>query len=329
MESVHHAAVAVVDGDHRLIAHLGNPEVVTYMRSTAKPLQALPIIESGVVERYRFSPSEIALMCASHSGTEIHTTGVREILDKIGLSELDLQCGIHPPLDRALADEMLIRGKEPHPLQHNCSGKHAGMLAYQIHRNQPVGEYLSPISSVQKAIEETVSEMTGAIPRVGLDGCSAPNFAVPLRSAARAYATLVDPTALPLERREACKVVVDAMVGHPEMVAGEGRFDTHLMRAGRSKLLSKAGAEGFQGIGIFPSTTGSESLAYGIAIKIADGAYAHRAVSIVGLSVLTQLGWSLEDDDQLSMFRAYNLKNHRELEVGRVRANFQLTFIDK
>ena len=331
VESIHHAAVAIVDVSGRLVASLGNPQVVTYMRSTAKPLQALPLLESGAPAQLDFSEKEIALVCASHTGTDMHVRVAQGILNKIGLSESDLKCGTHPPFDRAIAEELVRSGQEPTPIRHNCSGKHVGMLAYARHMNYPVGAYLEMTSPVQKEIVYAVTEMTGVTPFIGVDGCSAPNFAMPLHAAAWAYAKLADPTSLPPERAAACGTAVQAMINHPELVAGEGRFDTHIMRAGQGKLVSKGGAEGFQGIGIFPGVLGPDGPAYGVAIKIADGANVHRSVGIIALSVLHQIGLRIEQKDQdqeLEPFQIYRVHNYRGLDVGEVRANFQLNFSD-
>ena len=331
VESIHHAAVAIVDVSGRLIASLGNPQVVTYMRSTAKPLQSLPLLESGAPAQFDFSEKEIALICASHTGTDMHVRVAQGILNKIGLSESDLKCGTHPPFDRAKAEELVRSGQEPTPIRHNCSGKHAGMLAYARHMNYPVGSYLEMTSPVQKRINLAVTEMTGVTPFMGIDGCSAPNFAVSLYAAAWAYAKLADPASLPPERAVASGTAVRAMINHPELVGGEGRFDTHLMRAGRGELVSKGGAEGFQGIGIYPGVLGPDSPAYGVAIKIADGAYVHRSVSIVALRVLNQIGLRIEHEDrdqELEPFQTYRVHNYSGLDVGEVRANFQLNFSD-
>ncbi len=329
VESIHFAAVAVVDVSGRLIASLGNPHVVTYMRSTAKPLQSLPLLESGAPAQFDLNEKEIALVCASHSGTDMHVDVARGILDKIGLSESDLKCGTHPPFDRGTADELIKSGQEPTPIRHNCSGKHAGMLAYTKYKNCPVGAYLERSSPVQEGIVSAVTEMTGVAPLIGVDGCSAPNFAIPLQNAAWAFAKLADPASLSPERAAACGTAVRAMMNHPELVAGEGRFDTHLMRAGQGQLVSKGGAEGFQGIGLFPGVSGPDYPACGVAIKVADGAHLHRSVSIIALSVLDQIGLRMDREDPeggLEPFQRYRVHNYRGLDVGEVRANFQLKF---
>jgi L-asparaginase II len=270
VESIHYAAVAVVDVSGRLVASLGNPQVITYMRSTAKPLQSLPLLESGAPAQFDLREKEIALVCASHSGTDMHVDIAQGILNKIGLSESDLKCGTHLPFDRVTTEELGRSGQEPMPIRHNCSG-------------------------------------------------------------AWAYAKLADPASLPPERAAACGTAVRAMINHPELIAGEGRFDTHLMRAGQGQLMSKGGAEGFQGIGIFPGVLGPDGPAYGLAIKIADGSHVHRSVSIIALSVLHQIGLRFDKKDQdqeLEPFQTYRVHNHRGLDVGEVRASFQLNFSD-
>ncbi|MGH2592210.1 MAG: asparaginase [Anaerolineae bacterium] len=320
VESIHTGAVAVVDANGRLVAHAGDPDWVTYLRSAAKPLQLLPLVESGGADRFGFTDQELAVMAASHSGEPRHIETVQSILDKIGLGEDMLHCGAHWPMSDATTRRLRDSGHEPTPIYHNCSGKHAGMLAQAVHRGLSTHDYLDPRHPIQAAILTTLAEMSGvevgAID-VAIDGCSAPCFALPLRAAARAFARLADPSALPGLRRRAVKRMVDAMIAFPEMVGGERRLDTDLMRAARGGVLSKGGAEGYHGMAIL---TGG----LGITIKIADG-NGQRGCGPVAIEALRQLG--VLDDTMLAELRAHHtwvVKNHRQLDVGEVRPVFKL-----
>jgi L-asparaginase II len=330
VESVHWGALAVVDVHGRLLASFGDPQASVFLRSSAKPFQALTLIELGGAERFGLSDREIAILCASHSGTDEHAQTVAGIQAKIGATEGDLLCGVHPPMDEAARVELLRRGEEPTPNRHNCSGKHTGMLAQARLRGFSFGHYLDFDHPVQQANLKAFSEMCGLPPqevRLGIDGCSAPVFACPLYHAALGYARLADPLAagLAAARAAACQRISGAMIAHPEMVAGAGRFDTLLMQAGAGKILAKMGAEGYQGIGLLPGALGEGSAGIGIAIKIADGDLNGRAVPLVTLEVLRQLG--ALNRSQLAALQAFDrrpMRNWRGLEVGEIRPIFKL-----
>jgi L-asparaginase II len=299
VESIHFGAIAIVDVDGRLIAQHGDPNALTFLRSSAKPFQALPFIQAGGAAAFDLSAAEIALICASHSGTDEHVATVRSIQAKSGVAEANLMCGVHPPLDEATAEALRQRGEEPTPNRHNCSGKHTGMLAYARLEGWPVVDYLDPDHPVQESILQTFGEMCATYASVrlspeqialGVDGCSAPNFAVPLRNAALAYARLCDPRSLSQARAAACRTITNAMTSHPEMVAGRGRFDTRLMEVGEGHIVAKGGAEGYQALGLMPGALGPGSPGVGIAMKISDGDLKGRARPGVSLEVLRQLG---------------------------------------
>lgn len=290
LESVHFGALAVVDSHGHLLAWAGDPQVVTFLRSTAKPFQALPFVERGGMAHFGLTDEELALICASHSGTDRHVAVARRLQDKVGIAESALQCGVHPPYDAETVEAMRARGEQPTPNRHNCSGKHTGLLAHAVMRGLPRDTYLDPAHPVQQDIRRTLAEMSGLEPQaihLGTDGCSAPNFALPLYHAAWAYARLVEPHDQPPARQAACAHIVRAMTTHPAMVGGPGRFDTRLMTVAGDRLVSKGGAEGYQGIGILPAVLGR---GVGIALKIADGDARGRARSAVALEVLRQLG---------------------------------------
>lgn len=321
LESVHFGAAAVVDSHGRLLRSLGDAHLTTFLRSTAKPFQALPFIEAGGHTHFGFSHQEIALMCASHSGTDEHVRVLRGMQAKIGITEAALQCGVHEPMHKPTAQALCLRQEPLTPNRHNCSGKHTGMLAYAKMLGASLDTYLEPAHPVQQKILQTVAEMC-VLPaekiKLGTDGCSAPNFALPLYNAALGLARLCDPHDLPPRRQTACRTIVDAMSTHPDMVAGPDRFDTDLMRIAQGKLIAKGGAEGYQGIGIRAGVLSPDSPGLGIAIKISDGDPKSRARVIVALQLLKELG--ALTPEELEAAKAYGpeieVLNWRKIHVG-------------
>jgi L-asparaginase II len=336
IESIHFGAIAIVDVDGRLIASHGDPNVVTFLRSSAKPFQALPFIEKGGAAAFELTAAEIALICASHSGTDEHVATVRSIQAKSGVNEADLMCGVHPPLDEATAEALRQKGQEPSPNRHNCSGKHTGMLAYARMQGWPTADYIDPAHPVQESILQTFAEMCATYASVrlspdqvalGVDGCSAPNFAVPLRNAALAYARLCDPRGLSSARAAACRTVTSAMTSHPEMVTGWGRFDTRLMEVAEGRIVAKGGAEGYQGLGLLPGSLGPGSPGVGIAIKVSDGDLKGRVRPAVSLEALRQIGaLSAAQLETLAEFGPISpVYNWRKLTVGEARPRLDLS----
>jgi L-asparaginase II len=326
VESQHFGALAVADSDGNLLAWAGDPQFVTFMRSSAKPFQVLPLIESGAAAHFGLSLKQIALASASHAGSEAHVETAKALQEAAGVTEGDLLCGVHTPPDKEAARRLIIEGKEPTPNQHNCSGKHSGMLALARYLGEPTEGYLDLEHPVQRRILTTLAEMCGldeAQVQLGVDGCSVPNFAVPLAAAATGLARLADPSGLPEARMKACRKVFAAMTTHPEMVSGPGRFDTRLMKAAGKRIISKAGAEGYAAIAIQAGTLGAGSPAMGLALKIADGN--RRAARPVVLAVLQELGALGEAEmTELSEFCAGPLHNYRGIRVGETRICFDL-----
>jgi L-asparaginase II len=317
VESEHRGAIAVVAADGQLVAHAGDVELVSYLRSSAKPFQLLPLVESGAADRLGFTSAELAVIAGSHSGEPRHVAAVQSILHKIGLTEDALQCGVHVPFNADAARSLRAEGREPSVLHNNCSGKHAGMLAQALDRGLSTDDYLDPQHPVQVTIRQRLAELGGVTfdqIGVGVDGCSAPCFAMPLRAAALAFARLAE------GRTDGLRRVARAMLDHPEMVSGEGRLDTDLMRAVPNRLVSKGGAEGYHGMGLIQP----DGSAWGIAIKIADGD-GKRGGHPVVIETLRQL--AVLNDEALAKLKNYHtwtIPNHRGLEVGEVRANFNL-----
>jgi L-asparaginase II len=325
VESIHYGAVAVVDSEGKLIASYGDPHAVTFMRSSAKPFQALPFIEMGGAEKFGFSESEIGLICASHSGTDQHRDAVEKLQAKIGITEADLLCGTHAPFYQPTVESLILKGEKPTPNRHNCSGKHTGMLAHAKLRGIPTEKYLDLDSPVQQSILNTFAEICG-LPveqvEIGIDGCSAPNFAVPLYNAALGFASLCDPRGLSQARQTACHKIFSGMTGAPALVAGPGRFDTIFMETMKGSILTKTGAEGYQSFGI-PSKNGKPGI--GIALKISDGDLTDRSRGLVGLEILRQLGYISRDElTKMADFYSRNLSNWRKIIVGEIRPCFKL-----
>jgi L-asparaginase II len=311
IESVHLGSVAVVDVDGRLLYRAGDPNFVTMTRSALKPLQAMPFVAAGGPQRFGFSQQQVALMCASHSGEPRHVEAVADMLARAGNTADDLRCGSHAP---GFYD---ARGEVPppppySPLAHNCSGKHSGMLAYCAMCGHAKATYLDFDHPLQREIRRSVAHFTGVAESglaAGIDGCSAPNYAVPLAGLARAFARLTSREADPIYGR-APQTLADAMTAHPGMVSGERRNDLAYMSAGAGDWVTKIGAEGVQAIGV-------RSRGIGIAVKVADGA--KRGLHPAVVAVLDQLG--LLDDARrqaLAGWREPVVRNYRGLETGRV-----------
>jgi len=303
--------------------------LITFLRSSAKPFQALPFIERRGHEKFKLTPREIALMCSSHSGTDEHVEAVKGMQAKVGVNVGDLMCGMHYPYHEATADAMKLRGELPTPYRHNCSGKHTGMLAHARLRGAPMENYIDFHHPVQESILQAFAEMCVLQMEkveLGIDGCSAPNFAVPLYNAALGYARLCDPKQQSTERAAACRTISAAMTANPDMVGGPERFDTLLMQVGGGRILVKGGAEGFQSIGLLPGALGADSPGIGIAIKISDGDPSDRARTGVALAILQALGaLNSEQIAQMSAFGPIKqLENFRKIKVGVSRPAFKL-----
>lgn len=322
VESVHSGSVAVVDLDGRILFGAGDPDFVTFTRSSLKPLQALPFVRAGGLERYRFSTAETALLCASHSGEPRHVDAVAGMLERAGNGPADLQCGSHAP------GHYEVHGQVPppppySPLAHNCSGKHAGMLAHCVMCGYGRHDYLECAHPLQQEIRAAVSRMTG-VPEAslasGVDGCSAPNYAVPLSRLALAFARLASPDG-DAEYGDAPARLAQAMTEHPEMVSGDGRSDLALTQAGRGDWVCKIGAEAVQAIGV-------RSRGIGIAVKVGDGT--RRGLLPAVVSVLDSLGLvDAQARAHLAPLAAPQVRNYRGTVTGRLRPALVLDKLDR
>ncbi len=311
--------MAVVDADGRLIATVGEPDRPTYMRSSAKPFQAMAFVETGAAEAYGVRGPELALIAASHSGEPRHIAAVRDLLARASLTEDALLTGIHAPLHAPTRTTLERSGERPSPAHHNCSGKHCGMLCACVHQGWDVRTYIRPDHPLQRRVLDLVADVSSVNPRhiaLAIDGCGVPTFELPLHSFAYSFARLASPNSLPDEHCEAAQSVRDAMVANPAMVAGEGRFDTRLMEITEGRILSKSGAEACQGLALLDR-------GLGIALKVEDGGA--RAIAVAALEVLRQLDAlsDLELDGLADQARPA-VRNYRDEIVGDARPLFQL-----
>lgn len=326
LESMHRGSIAIVEPDSRCLARIGNPETNAFWRSAAKSFQFIPFLSNGFGNQ--LSKQEIALACASHSGEDYHVRAAAAILKKYGFSEADLQCGSQYPFDDDARLLLYKNGIKPTQLHNNCSGKHAVMLAFANRLGAPTSTYLSSDNQIQHEIVDSISRFT-KVPRndlqFGVDGCSAPNFALPISGMALAFANLVAPSVdFPEQIRVACNGIVEAQLRYPKYVGGNTRLDTKIMQALPGKIVSKIGAEGIWCAGILPCEKYPNGL--GIALKIEDGDD-QRARPVVAIEILRQLGiMTNESELALGEFSPSVLRNLRKKEVGFVKADFSLSF---
>lgn len=329
VESTIFGGIAVVDKNGKLLASHGNPETATFLRSSAKPFQTLPLVELGGLNKFNISPVQLAVTCASHSGTDRHVKVIRSLQNSIGVQESDLRCGTHIPFHQGTRRSLQDRGIQPTPNHHNCSGKHTGMLGQAILLKADLQSYFEPEHPVQKNILEVIAEfcmLQASEIQLGTDGCSVPTFAIPLQNAAAGWARLMDSSSFTAGRKNAADTVIAAMSSHPFMVAGPGRLDSKLMEVTEGRIIAKSGAEAFQSLGIRKGALGSGSPALGIAIKISDGDPGKRVKSRVVIETLKQLDLlSAAELASLDEFKPeYEIKNQRDITVGLGKPCFKL-----
>jgi L-asparaginase II len=316
-----------------LLASVGDVRTLTFIRSSAKPFQLAPFVASGRFDAYDFpAPTEaLAIMAASHAGEDRHARTVQGLLRVGGLTREVLACGTHAPYDRETAQRLLRDGEPPSELRHNCSGKHAGMALHAKAAGWPVETYWQPDHPIQQLALDTVATVTGLAREqilTATDGCGVVSFGMPLERLARAFAVLADPSGLPDDAlRRALERIRDAMMAHPELVAGERRqLDTALMRAAPRTLLAKGGAEGVQAVALRAGGQTRGAGALGLALKIEDGDGARRARGTATIAALHQLGAVTEDAvaGRLAEFASPPVLDPRGDRSGEVRPAFTL-----
>lgn len=312
IESVHRVHASVVEAPGTEIARAGDSSFRTFLRSAAKPVQLLPLVEDGLVARWGFTGEEIAVMAASHGGEPFHVAAVERILDKVGLGAGMLRCGPHPPLYAPAARALEESGQPATALHNNCSGKHAGMLAVCRAREWPLETYLDPGHPLQQRIGALVAELAGepaaAIGRA-TDGCGLPTLALSVRAMATLFARLAGADMdRDTDRERAVGVIFDAMAAHPEYVAGTSRLCTELMARAGARVVVKTGAEGVY----CGALRGARQ---GIALKVEDGA--RRAQDVALLALLSEM-------DVIDAGEDSPVSNRAGAVVGRIDARLAL-----
>ena len=309
-ESIHVVFAVAVDETGTVFYSTGDPFYLTCIRSSFKPFQAAVAVKAGAVDAAGFSDDELAIMCASHNGEDIHVKTVQSMLNKLGLSIADLECGTHFPLDKITQRKMIKDGKNAEPFHNNCSGKHVGMLALAKHLGQGIKGYIQKEHPVQKEIFNLVNELTGAenIP-TETDGCSAPTPFMSLETIARLFQKLAAGETPELSR------VFDAMCSHPHLVGGTNHFDSLFIEALAGRGITKVGGESVRGVALKKPNGGS----IGIALKILDGNF--RALPLATMKLLEHLELLTDAELQkLYKFRTKILKNHNQLKIGLIEA---------
>lgn len=331
VESRHRGSIAVVSPDGDLIASVGDPDALTFIRSAAKPFQLAPFVALGRFDAYDFpSPMEaMAVMAGSHAGEDRHVRTVQAILRAGGLARDVLACGVATPSDAETAERLVRDGERPTALRHNCSGKHAGMALHAKAAGWPIETYWQPDHPVQQLALDAISRLSDTPTTeivTGTDGCGALTFAIPLRALALLFARLAEPSSVAdAPMRPALERIRDAMMSHPELVGGDRReFDTALMRTAPGRLVAKWGAEGVQGIGHLAGNPDERGPA-GVAIKIEDGDRSRRARHVASCEALRQLGFlDAAAMDRLAEYARPQVLDPRGEPSGSVRPAFEL-----
>ncbi|MQR00204.1 asparaginase [Glaciimonas soli] len=321
VECIHSGSVAVVDSTGRLIAYAGDPTSYAFSRSTLKPFQALPFVQSEGIEQFGLDQRQTALMCASHSGEEMHIAAVSDMLEKFRCTEPDLQCGCHLP--KRYRDGGIPPADFKADQRHNnCSGKHAGFLGYCRLHDLPLADYLDQSHHLQREIIKTVARLADLDESriwLGTDGCNAPNIGLPLARLAWLWAQFGNARYDGTDDQRAMAVLADAMLAFPEMFSGVGRLDNALTLLGKGRWISKTGADGVRCIGM-------REQGLGIALKLADGN--STVADAVIIEVMRQLdAFSSKDYEALSTWGNPVIRNWVGREVGAFRAEFDLRLV--
>lgn len=309
-ESVHRGHAVICDASGDVVQAWGDPGATVLPRSSAKMIQALPLVESGAATAKGLTEEHLALACASHNGAAIHTERVRAWLSDLGLTDDDFRCGAHLPQDSEVRNAMIRADEPPCQVHNNCSGKHAGFLTLTQHMGWGP-DYVEPDHPMQKACLEAFEDVTGEdSPCYGIDGCSAPNFATTLHGMGRAMAWFASAQDGRSARETAAVRLWQAMVAHPALVAGETRACTELMRACTEPVALKTGAEAFF-IAIIPGRK------LGVALKIEDGGT--RAAECTIAALLVRLGVLEADHPATRRVMNAPITNWRGLQTGMIK----------
>jgi L-asparaginase II len=320
VENIHRGAFVVVDAAGHVIASAGDIDRSIFPRSAIKSMQALAMVTSGAIDKFKLKDEELALACASHQGEEFHVEGVTSFLVHLGLGASDLECGAHAPSFGPARQRLRQSGHEPTALHNNCSGKHSGMLAVAEALGVPTAHYVDRDHPVQLAVRAGIELVVGeplSIDRCGTDGCSIPTWAAPLRAFARGFARMASGEGLPTNIADAAHRIFDAATAHPHLVGGTGSLDTEVMRAFGGRVFQKGGAEGVQCGAI-------RNKGWGYALKVDDGnmSVSHMMVATLLLAI------SDPDDEQRKVLERLATKrthNVRGLDVGSMRVTARMS----
>ena len=314
VESVHRASYAVVDASGAVIDQAGDITRAVFPRSAIKALQAVAMVESGAADAFEFTDAEIALACASHKGEPDHVAAARSMLSKLGLNKSDLECGVHWPMSVKAASDLARNAEQPTAIHNNCSGKHAGMLAYAMHAGIPTRGYTNREHGVQSKVSEILDDLCGISTEsqpCGIDGCSVPTWGFPLERMAHGFARFATGEGMSEERAHACRRIADAVYANPFMIDGTATFGTDLVAALSGKAFVKYGAEG-----VFCGFIAGKGL--GFAVKCDDGA--ERAVEVITAALLRKFGAISDSDlERVEHLMVQTLRNRRGIEVGELR----------
>lgn len=324
VESRHRGAAVIIDAEGQIVFAVGDVTRPVFPRSAVKPLQALPLVAGGAADRFGFDAAEIALACGSHGGTPEHVTVALAMLTKAGSTAADLECGAHWPLDEAAARELASHGQQPTALHNNCSGKHAGFIAVARGLGVVPTGYVQPDHPVMRDVTAVLGTVTGtriAEAPVGVDGCSIPAFALSLEALARGFARFGTGVGLPADLATAARKIQAAIAAAPQMIAGEGRFDTDVAACKDSAVLTKSGAEGVACAAVLAQ-------GLGLAVKIDDGAGRAAQVALAACLTRCLTGHGAPEALWAVIERAtrQHLTNWNGLEVGALRPTAVLAF---
>lgn len=314
LESQHRGAVYVCDDQGHELLSIGNVDAMLFPRSAIKIMQALPLVESGGAAKFGLNQKQLALTCSSHGGEAAHTATATAILHSVALSQAHLECGAHLPMHKPSEHQLVQTQQAPCALHNNCSGKHAGMLAYAVHQGFSTKGYIDIKHPVQLAVADVISDLTefdiSSAP-CALDGCSVPTWAAPLKSWAQAFAKISRGQGLGIKRREALQQLQQAVLAEPYYVAGTDRYCTTTMAKLTTPVFIKTGAEG-----VFCATLPAHGI--GITLKCEDGST--RGAELMLSATLKNLGL-LKDNDQKVIDQLLNitLKNCNDFAVAHLK----------
>lgn len=319
VDLVHRGNIVVSDYRGNILYSYGDYNKNTFARSATKPMQCIPVIESGALEMYNITQKELSVICSSHNAEYFHVNAIRNILSKAGLDENYLQCGSHYPMAQYVEDEFKYKNIQPTNIHSDCSGKHAGMLITAKFYNESLTDYYKEHHPVQKRILTVLSEVCDYDINkilIALDGCGVPVHAMPLNKFAQGYGRMAKPKIFKGDRCNAINLITSSMTMHPEMVAGTDRFCTDIMSRFGDRLFAKSGANGFYSIGL-------KNEGIGIAVKVEDGS--SEIIPAVILEILTQIGVLTKKESlSLEKYNDYNIYNFKKEIVGNTKICLKL-----